>query len=86
LDQVRTPLMLVAGDHSAHNTAAAVDAFSGWELDEARKAYRCLSRLNKPAELRVYEGQAHGPLNWARSCQEDLARGMLQWFERWTKR
>jgi dipeptidyl aminopeptidase/acylaminoacyl peptidase len=71
-DNIRTPLLLVHGDADR-------------AIDEARKLFTALQRLERHAELAVYPGQGHGITIWKPESSRDALKRMLAFLERHLK-
>ncbi len=59
-DQIHTPLLLLHGAADPYSPAA-----------EAGKMFNALKRLDRPAELAVYQGEGHTPTEWAQHNLQD---------------
>ena len=69
MDQVRTPLLLVAGSEDTANAR------------QAEEAYNALRRLGQKVELRIYQGQGHGVTGWTEPNVRDVCDRVLSWFD-----
>ena len=73
LDRVRTPVLLVTGSKDEAAVQQMNETFSG------------LRRLGQQTELRIYEGEDHGPTGWSRSNLLDLGQRLSSWFNQFLK-
>lgn len=69
-DYIRTPLLMLHG---------AIDYTC--PVEDARKMFNALKRLNRPAELAVYEGEGHVVSTWSRVNAVDATERMLRFLE-----
>jgi dipeptidyl aminopeptidase/acylaminoacyl peptidase len=69
-DYIRTPLLMLHG---------AIDYTC--PVEDARKMFNALKRLNRPAELAVYDGEGHVVYGWSRVNAVDATERMLRFLE-----
>ncbi|MEM6552683.1 MAG: prolyl oligopeptidase family serine peptidase [Planctomycetota bacterium] len=69
LDKVETPVLLIT---------SPADTIGFLPM---KSAFQALQRLDKPAELRIYEGSQHGPVAWPASQKRDLHLAVFQWLD-----
>jgi dipeptidyl aminopeptidase/acylaminoacyl peptidase len=68
-DKIHTPLLLIHGDKDG-----------ACPVVEARKMFNALKRLDRDAELAVYEGEGHVTGRWALPNAVDAAQRMLDFL------
>jgi dipeptidyl aminopeptidase/acylaminoacyl peptidase len=73
LDRVTTPLLLVCGT----GDPAAVE--------QAEETFAALRRLGRRVELRLYEGEGHGPSGWSSEALSDMWTRGIEWFHGYLK-
>jgi dipeptidyl aminopeptidase/acylaminoacyl peptidase len=69
-DYIRTPLLMLHG---------AVDYTC--PVEDARKMFNALKRMNRTAELAVYDGEGHVVYGWSRINAVDATERMLKFLE-----
>jgi len=69
-DYIHTPLLMLHG---------AID--STCPVEDARKMFNALKRLNRDAELAVYDGEGHVVFTWSRVNAVDATERMLRFLD-----
>jgi dipeptidyl aminopeptidase/acylaminoacyl peptidase len=73
-DRIHTPLLII---HGQADTTCPVQ--------ESEKLFNALRRLERTAQLAVYEGEGHVPSEWSRENFADLAERVLAFLNRHLK-
>jgi dipeptidyl aminopeptidase/acylaminoacyl peptidase len=74
-DHIRTPILLIHGRDDGANSVADVE-----------KMFYALKRLNRTAQLAIYEDQGHVVSEWEPKQAIDAAERMLDFLRRYTNR
>jgi dipeptidyl aminopeptidase/acylaminoacyl peptidase len=70
-DKIHTPLLIIHGEKD-----------STCPVEDAKKMFNALKRLDREAELAVYAGEGHVPGDWALVNAVDATKRMLDFLER----
>lgn len=73
-DRIHTPLLIIHGQ--ADETCS---------VEESEKLFNSLRRLERTAQLAVYEGEGHVPAEWSRENVVDLLERILAFLDRHLK-
>lgn len=70
-DKIHTPLLIIHGEKD-----------SACPVDDAKKMFNALKRLDREAELAIYAGEGHVPGDWALVNAIDATQRMLDFLNR----
>ncbi len=73
-DRIHTPLLIIHGQDD-----------QTCPVEESEKLFNSLRRLERTAQLAVYEGEGHVPAEWSRENAADLVERVLAFFDRHLK-
>jgi len=71
VDRVHTPVLILQGDKDSSASA-----------QETEKIFNEFKRLNHTAELAVYRGEGHSPMEWSEAARLDGAERMIEFLRR----
>jgi dipeptidyl aminopeptidase/acylaminoacyl peptidase len=71
-DKIHTPLLLIHGKKD-----------ETCPVEDAEKLFNALKRLNRTAELAVYDGESHVPGEWSLVNAVDASQRMLDWLAKY---